>query len=217
MEEIYIGCDPGNGGAIAILEKKEDPIIYDMPIFIDDSGKKKKKYYDINKLLDLLRPYQKKRVVFCLEDVHVQPGEGSVSAFSFGRGIGQLQGISIALGFELVMINPRVWKKGFPELESSEIEEFREQASALRKEIKEIRAESKNTKDKDIKNANKNKLKSKKKELAKVGRQLKKQAKENARILVQDKFPKIKDKFKLVKHDGRAEAVLIGLYQRDRS
>ena len=54
--------------------------------------------------------------------------------------------------------------------------------------------------------------KSNKKEIDKLDRQIKKIAKNNARMLVMQKFPEMKEIFEPIGADGLAESVLIGLY-----
>jgi crossover junction endodeoxyribonuclease RuvC len=46
-----------------------------------------------------------------LEQVGVRPGEGTVGAFSFGKGYGMLLGILAANFVPLSLITPAVWKK----------------------------------------------------------------------------------------------------------
>lgn len=49
--------------------------------------------------------------VVVLEDVHAQPDEGAVGAFSFGYATGMAEGIAIALGKRVLRVTPQAWKK----------------------------------------------------------------------------------------------------------
>jgi crossover junction endodeoxyribonuclease RuvC len=45
-----------------------------------------------------------------VEEVGVQPGEGAVGAFSFGRGYGRIEGVVQTLRIALTLVKPQVWK-----------------------------------------------------------------------------------------------------------
>ena len=45
------------------------------------------------------------------EQVHSMPQEGVSSSFSFGRGVGQWEGIISALQLPIEYVTPQVWKK----------------------------------------------------------------------------------------------------------
>jgi hypothetical protein len=207
--DIVISCDPGNKGAISIYESENTiPKIFDMPLIKIIKATKDTLEYDLEKIVSILEPYKDKKVVFVLEKVGVMPNEGAVSSFNFGKGIGQLQGIAKAFKFELCLVTPQLWKKAFSELETSQIESLIEQGKKIKDQIKDL----KNQKDKAKKKENNNKIKIFKKDVDKIGRAIKTAAKAQARTLAAKKYPSISDSFELVKHDGRAESVLIGLW-----
>ena len=96
-------------------------------------------------------------------------------------------------------ITPQTWKKFYPDLlKNDEIEDLRESLKALR-------AKQKAAKDKKLKDGIK-------KDLAKLNRSLKGATKDAARAKAAELYPDIADCFKLKKHDGRAEALLIARY-----
>lgn len=45
-----------------------------------------------------------------LENVHASPQMGVTSAFSFGRSFGVTQGTLVPFGFEVILVEPQVWK-----------------------------------------------------------------------------------------------------------
>lgn len=46
-----------------------------------------------------------------LENVGVRPGEGAVGAFSFGRNLGQIEGVLAALQIPTTLVHPATWKR----------------------------------------------------------------------------------------------------------
>lgn len=46
-----------------------------------------------------------------LEKVGTRPGEGAVGAFSFGRGVGMIEGVLAALGVPMTPVTPNEWKR----------------------------------------------------------------------------------------------------------
>jgi len=225
-EYIVIGIDPGLSGGIVVFEKNNDtPIVNPIPITTTIVNNKKKNVYDLEKIVDILKKY-KKNVILGIEKQGVRHGEGSVSSFTAGEGYGSLKGIAIALGFKVIIIQSTSWKKQFTELNNGKMEQLKEENKKMRVEIKDIKKEiillkenNKNTKDKNIKLQNtkdikeKNKLiKTKKKELISNNIKVKHEAKKNSRLLCQKLYPQLEDEFTQVKNDGKADALLIGLY-----
>ncbi len=49
--------------------------------------------------------------IVVLEEVGVFPKEGAVGAFSFGRSLGLIEGLTAALQRRLILVKPQVWKK----------------------------------------------------------------------------------------------------------
>lgn len=193
---IVISCDPGQKGGFSIFklnngECTETPDVMGIPLKKIIKNKKEKNVYDLNKIVNIFNEYCGQKVIFVQELVGVKPGEGTVSAMSFGKSLGQLEGLVVALGFDYYEIPPQTWKKGFASLETKEITELREKA-------KKIKSDKLNKQDK--------------KEIRGINNKIKEEAKNAARYYVSSLYPNIKDKFELKKDDGKAESVLIGLY-----
>ena len=220
-KKVYIGIDPGFSGAITIIDGKK-VIVHDIPVYKTiSSTKKTKQHYDLPKIIEIFNKYLDRDVECALESVSVMPGEGSVSSFNFGRGIGQLEGIVTFAKFNLTPVTPQKWKKKYPNLITPDILALKAEQKEIRKENKElalkekdIKETNKKLKDKDKKSQNKKIIVAFKKEqkenknkIAKLGRQVKSIAKSNARKKATLLCPELSESFKRKKDDGRAESL----------
>ena len=184
---IYIGIDPGQSGAVAIIENS-NVSVFDAPMKkVEKTGKKD---YDIAAMAAILHPYYGKPVTIIIEAVFSMTQQGVSSVFNFGRGKGLWEGIAWAYGFNVHMVTPQKWKKYYVSLAPPAKDPL------APKKPKEAKPKTKNEK----------------KEAAKQKRLVKALAKEKARTLAGEMYPQLKDRFKTVNSDGRAEAVLIAHY-----
>lgn len=107
---IAIGIDPGLDGAVCVI-CGEDIEFLDTPTYQD--GKRRR--LDVSACASLLREFSyhvggnRPAQVF-LELVGTRPGEGAVGAFSFGRGLGNWEGILAALQIPYTLVRPQAWK-----------------------------------------------------------------------------------------------------------
>ena len=101
-----VGIDPGVAGAIAVLHAGELDHVFDMPV-IEVRGKKR---IDSGRLTALLISFGPVSMV-TVEDVQGVQGSGATSAFNFGRGVGIIEGICVALDRPLNYVRPQVWTK----------------------------------------------------------------------------------------------------------
>jgi hypothetical protein len=200
--DLVIAVDPGVSGGISLIFKNGKVQAYPIPVQQTIVNKKKKKVYDLTAIVDLLKPYVSKKVLFIQERVASRPGEGSVSSFGFGKSAGLTVGMAVALGFEVVEISPATWKKHFPELSPPSV-------VSLKEEIKKIRAENKSSKDKKA-------IKENNKEADRLNRQIKAEAKSAARELISSMYPDLASMFCKKNSDGIAESLLIARYGRDK-
>lgn len=209
-DKTIVAIDPGFNGAIAVVHEKGWAKVWDMPVIEYETGsgkaKKKRKKYDLLAIRDILSGgFLAIRPIVLLEGVHTMKGEGSVSAFNFGRGVGSLEGLIVGVfGYEPTIVFPQTWKKNYPGLTNEDMKALKEQEKKLAADIKAIKGKDKAKK------------KSMEKELEKLQRQFKSQAKGNARQVAAKLRPELADQFELVKHDGRAEALLIALFGKDK-
>jgi Holliday junction resolvasome RuvABC endonuclease subunit len=101
-----IGIDPGANGAIAWIDERGRACVEKMPDTLVD-------------LWELIEDIQRSQVTWptkapCkayIEQVASSPQMGVVSAFSFGRGYGNLEMALTAAGIPFERVRPQVWQK----------------------------------------------------------------------------------------------------------
>jgi crossover junction endodeoxyribonuclease RuvC len=101
---MIIGIDPGKAGGIVILNRGKIIDISVMPATPRDLYK-----YFISmgfpKITNLIDVY-----VF-IEKVHSMPNQGVVSSFTFGQGLGRLEGVLACMNpIEPFKVNPKEWQ-----------------------------------------------------------------------------------------------------------
>lgn len=116
---IIIGIDPGQSGAVAIMQ--DSPCQFTEPfglnqlaISLYDTPTIQAKKVEFNaRAMAALMPCvsTENRVHAFIELVGVMPEQGSVSGFRFGEGYGIWQGILAALGIPYTKVRPQEWKK----------------------------------------------------------------------------------------------------------
>lgn len=106
---IYCGIDPGNTGAIAIFEGIRVIAIIDMPTEPKPTGKGFQTHAGG---LEVILGSWSIKYAF-VEKVHAMPGQGVTSMFTFGRGLGVIEGVTAALGIKVFLVPPQTWKKEF--------------------------------------------------------------------------------------------------------
>jgi len=104
--KYYIGIDNGVNGGISILNNKLEIVEKQvMPVI----GKIRKEY-DINGIINVIKPYIKKSVTI-LEKAQPQYRDGSKQAFKTGFGYGVIQGILVSSNASYEIISPKIWQK----------------------------------------------------------------------------------------------------------
>lgn len=107
---ISIGIDPGLDGSVCVIYG-EDIDFHDTPTYQD--GKRRRiSTVDCAAILRKIKADvgRTAKVRACLELVGTRPGEGAVGAFSFGRGMGNWEGILAALQIPYELVRPQAWK-----------------------------------------------------------------------------------------------------------
>jgi crossover junction endodeoxyribonuclease RuvC len=96
---IYIGCDPGKTGSMAIIWHTGDVevIPFDKTAYINA----------------IARANEAGECKCCLEHVSSMPKQGVASTFNFGENFGWIQGILDAYGVPYELVRPQKWKKEF--------------------------------------------------------------------------------------------------------
>tara|TARA_Y100000310_G_C20685193_1_gene818521 strand:+ start:544 stop:1197 length:654 start_codon:yes stop_codon:yes gene_type:complete len=201
--DVVLGIDPGYTGGLCIL-LGDAPVVIDPPVRKTQRSAKSKirTEFDLERMRDILKPFEDQSVVFGIELVSARPGEGTVSSFNFGAGFASWKACATCFGFEVLEISPRKWKQAYPELvKSDQTEEIRDEIKALRSQLKNL------VQDSDKSDANK--------QINALKHKIKYHAKDTARELAQEMFPDIADSFKRKKDDGRAEACLIAYFLKE--
>lgn len=116
---IVIGIDPGMTGAIATLADGCLAHLFDTPVVARGKGRNE---VSASALAELLRGVRSEfpgaNFSVAVEEVSAMPGGGqrtmgATSAFNFGRGVGIIEGVVAALGFQLIRVLPQTWKKHY--------------------------------------------------------------------------------------------------------
>jgi len=105
-QTIYIGCDNGIHGGLAILQGRKIIELVPMPILQAANSKNE---YDVNIIVDILKKYT--NAVMIIEKAHAMPLLGTVQAFSFGRCYGTMLGIASALKIRVNIVHSKTWQR----------------------------------------------------------------------------------------------------------
>jgi crossover junction endodeoxyribonuclease RuvC len=99
---IIIGIDPGQSGGVAIINTQTD--------FTPRANKMPATVHDIVELLYAMRDEHEQAKCY-IEKVASSPQMGVTSAFTFGNGLGRLEGILAALNIPMEYVTPQKWQK----------------------------------------------------------------------------------------------------------
>lgn len=94
---IYIGIDPGKGGALAIIDGNMMNLI---PFSETD-------------YINAIKVVPSALAVACVEHVGAMPGQGVTSMFNFGQNFGYIKGLLEAFQIPYELVRPQKWKKEF--------------------------------------------------------------------------------------------------------
>lgn len=125
----YIGIDPGQNGAVAIMRRDRTfgvPIPTYWDIVTTKRGLTKRKRYDIKALRNLLTNYVNGYIVW-LEEAFPMPVQGVTSMFSNGLGYGILQGLLVGLEIGFNIVHPKTWQAEY-KIRKTEEKDTKEQA-----------------------------------------------------------------------------------------
>lgn len=117
---LIVGIDPGNQGAIAVIEFDNQTFIerdlIDMPVLkTEGKGKTKKGNIKIHTVMDEIEIknfflYLKIDHVF-LEKAQSMPGQGAPATFNYACNYGIIRGILVGLNIPYTLIHPATWKR----------------------------------------------------------------------------------------------------------
>jgi crossover junction endodeoxyribonuclease RuvC len=117
MDNLTLGIDPGNKGAIAVFINHKLKSVIDAPTVVKRQGSGRmycaEGFSAITGqiLADMGHSDSYQRVAF-VESVHAMPKQGVTSMFYFGYGCGVIDGVLRASGFRVHYVTPQMWKRG---------------------------------------------------------------------------------------------------------
>lgn len=103
---VYLGIDPGVSGGLALIDDHRQVLaVHRMP-------------RELGVLVEVLRTIHEQRAVsrphgpipVGIEKVGASPQMGVVSAFTFGRNVGELYGALLAIGYVVYPVAPLRWQ-----------------------------------------------------------------------------------------------------------
>lgn len=107
---LILGIDPGAGGALAFLDTVTGELrLQDMPGAIVTRGGRNKNEPAPHALAAMIAIEGPDAV--WLEKVGSMPKDSNVAAFSFGRSVGNVEGVIAALGIPISYAVPQVWQR----------------------------------------------------------------------------------------------------------
>ena len=108
---MILGIDCGAHGALAFFDPDAGTLdVLDMPTVEVKRGAKMKNEISPQMVAALIRARNPSSAT--LERVNAMRGQGVSSMFSFGRGVGQIEGVLAALQIPTSYVAPIVWQKG---------------------------------------------------------------------------------------------------------
>lgn len=108
---LWIGIDPGLGGAVGILSPNELAKFFDTPTVPVKVGRGRRRAYQLDAIQDFLRQCSEEhRCQAVLEKVHAMPGQGVTSMFSMGYGFGIWEMALSAFYIPYKLVTPQRWK-----------------------------------------------------------------------------------------------------------
>jgi crossover junction endodeoxyribonuclease RuvC len=112
---FVVGVDPGLEGGVAWLRTTAgDRLTAGVAIMPTRRGANAKRQVDARALYALFSSFRGEGPapdLVCFEQVHSQPGDGVVAAFSFGKSTGKALAVLEVLGWPLEEVAPPAWKK----------------------------------------------------------------------------------------------------------
>lgn len=109
---IYIGIDNGISGAITAYNSETLEVIsIPMPIVSVQKAKGNKNEYNIPEIIKWFSQFRDVAKIAVLEKAQPFPGQGAVSMFSIGRGLGIMEGILAAMEIPYTIVHPKTWQK----------------------------------------------------------------------------------------------------------
>lgn len=127
---VYIGADPGAGGALAIYIPTEGELaVFDMPTH-EMRGKRRIDLYQLAAVLGAwASTYSVTQAI--VENVGAMPGQSPNGMFAFGFSAGALQSAVASAGLPMTLVVPQVWKKAYGILGGRENKDMARQKASM--------------------------------------------------------------------------------------
>jgi hypothetical protein len=100
-----IGIDPGNSGAIVIMNDQNADDIETVVMPVVDGQ------VDVKALADMFLEIASEVKHVYVEEIYAVPTSGASSMLNFGRGHGKIIGVLTALRIPHTLVRPQVWQK----------------------------------------------------------------------------------------------------------
>lgn len=115
MVQMIVSVDPGINGALSfnrIGHIKTMPAIVDMPTVMRTVNGNARRVIDLAQLYRLVKPSPQgpfEIPIMVIEDVHGMPGQSGPASFTFGRGVGWLEGLAYP-HYRIEYVHAARWK-----------------------------------------------------------------------------------------------------------
>ena len=107
---LFVGIDPGYGGAIARWDSGAGLDVYDMPLHTLTVNGKRKSRIDLYTLATWVDVHLSNVTRAVIEEPNALPGQGVVSMFNFGFACGVVQAMVASMLIPVVLFKPSQWK-----------------------------------------------------------------------------------------------------------
>jgi len=109
---MILGIDPGLSGAIAQYGIGTGILaVTDIPTLSHKVNGKERRVLDLHALVWVFENLPVRPQMAIIEDVHSMPKQGVASSFTFGKVVGAIEGVLVALSIPMTRVAPHAWKR----------------------------------------------------------------------------------------------------------
>lgn len=120
---LTFGIDPGNSGAVSVIEDGEYKFTIDIPLMArQTTGNEIDGVALAESIRHVIRQHPGADVFACMESVHASPRNGASQNGRMCEAYGVLKGLLYALDIPLVTVSPQKWKGAYGLLADKEDE-----------------------------------------------------------------------------------------------
>ena len=124
--KLVLGIDPGKSGGIGSIEKNGNANVVRFPLEIENLP------FIVEAFIE---GYKADEVLVMIEHVHSFPTDSRPSAFSFGRNLGQWEGVLYTNELKIKTVPPKTWQKFY---DIPQIKDKYERKRWLKEKAKEL-------------------------------------------------------------------------------